>query len=487
MQFINTYSKLGEDYYSKTNIENFENPVLIDFNTELAEEMGVNISEDLALQYFSGNKKLEGSDTISTVYAGHQFGSFVPQLGDGRAHLIGEIQSPSGETFEMQLKGSGKTPYSRFGDGKAVLRSSIREYLAAEALHYLGIPSTRSLCIVGSDENVMREGIEKAAIVTRVAPSFVRFGHFEFFTHSNKPEHTIKLANYVIDKFFPEANNAKDKYEKFFFEVVSSTAKMIAKWQAHGFAHGVMNTDNFSILGLTIDYGPYGFMDDFHPGYIPNCSDYSGRYAFANQPQIAFWNLFALSHALTPIIPTAQSGVILELYKNILMNEYEDLMRKKLGFRERRNTDKNLFLELMELLAGFEVDYTIFFRKLCDFKIEGDNSEIYNLFKKPLAMKDWEQKYIIRLKQEGWAELNKQKQDIDFERSKNMKKYNPKYILRNYMAENAIINATYAHDYSEISKLRKLLRKPFDEQPEFENYSAHPPQWAREISLSCSS
>jgi hypothetical protein len=188
-----------------------------------------------------------------------------------------------------------------------------------------------------------------------------------------------------------------------------------------------------------------------------------------------------------PVISTNQSAIILELYKNILMNEYEEIMRKKLGFSERRNNDKNLIQELMELLASFEVDYTIFFRKLCDFKIEGDNSEIYDLFKKPLAMKDWEKKYTIRLKQEGWAELNKQKQDIDFARCQTMKKYNPKYILRNYLAENAIRNATYAHDYSEVTKLRKLLRMPFEEQPEFENYASHPPQWAREISLSCSS
>ena len=486
MEFINTYSKLGDEFFSKTQIEPFEQTFLIDYNHALAEDMGLNISEEDALKYFSGNAKFKGSNIISTVYAGHQFGSYVAQLGDGRAHMLGEIKSKSGETFEIQLKGSGKTPYSRFGDGKAVLRSSIREYLASEALHYLGIPTTRALCIIGSDENVMREGIEKAAMITRVAPSFIRFGHFEFFTHSGKPELTKKLADYVIEKFFPELANASDKYEKFLFEIVSSTAKMIAKWQSFGFAHGVMNTDNMSILGLTIDYGPYGFLDEYQPGYIPNHSDYSGRYSYMNQPQIALWNLHALAYALEPIIPLAQSATILELYKTILLKEYTENMRKKLGLSERRNNDKKLIQDLLEVLAGFEVDYTIFFRAMCDYQVDGDNSKIYSLFKKSGPFQEWENRYVVRLKQEGWSSLNKGN-STDVARSQSMKKYNPKYILRNYMAESAIRNATYAKDYTEIKNILKLLKDPFSENQNYEQYASFPPEWSKTISVSCSS
>jgi uncharacterized protein YdiU (UPF0061 family) len=487
MEFINSYTNLGDQFYSQTNIESFEGPFLIDYNEGLAKELGLDISGEEALQYFSGNKSFKGAKTISTVYAGHQFGSYVAQLGDGRAHLLGEIKSPSGETWEIQLKGSGKTPYSRFGDGKAVLRSTIREYLASEALHYLGIPTTRALCIVGSDENVMREGIEKAAMVTRVAPSFIRFGHFEFFTHSGKPELTKKLADYVIDKYFRECGWGKERYEKFLYEVVSSTALMIAKWQAYGFTHGVMNTDNMSILGLTIDYGPYGFLDEYNPAYVPNHSDYSGRYAYANQPQIAFWNLYALAHALTPVVPLERSGPILELFKTILVKEFTEIMRRKLGLKERRNNDKKLVQDLFEVLAKFEVDHTIFFRNLCDYKIDGDNSKIYNMFRSTGILKDWEKRYIVRLKQEGWSELNKENNAIDEERSTRMKQYNPKYILRNYMAENAIRNATYAKDYTEIKNLMKLLKSPYAEQPEFEHYAQTPPDWAKSICISCSS
>lgn len=487
MEFINTYSKLGEEFYSKTEVESFESPFLIDYNEALAKELGIDLSEEEILKYFSGSKLFSGSEVISTVYSGHQFGSYVPQLGDGRAHLLGEIKTPSGESVELQLKGSGKTPYSRFGDGKAVLRSSIREYLASEALHYLGIPTTRALCIIGSDENVMREGMEKAAMITRVAPSFIRFGHFEFFTHSGKPELTKKLLDYVINKFYPECSVRPDRYEKFLYEVVSSTAKLTAKWQASGFTHGVMNTDNMSILGLTIDYGPYGFMDEYQPGFIPNHSDYSGRYSYVNQPQIALWNLHALAYALVPVLSMEQSAPILELYKTILITEFTEIMRKKLGLSERRNVDKKLVQDLLEVLAGFEVDYTIFFRMLCDYRIGEDNTEIYKLFKKPDQFKEWEQRYVIRLKQEGWSGMNKGNVSIDDTRSRLMKKYNPKYILRNYMAESAIRNATYAKDYSEIKTLIKLLRNPYDEQPGLENYASLPPEWSKSICVSCSS
>lgn len=486
VKFINTYEKLGEEFFSRTKIEAFEKPALVDVNHELAAELGLNFNDNNFLEYFSGNKNIEGSSIISTVYAGHQFGSYVPQLGDGRAHLIGEIENKN-RTWEIQLKGSGKTPYSRFGDGKAVLRSSIREYLASEALHYLGIPTTRALCIIGSAENVMREGIEKAAMVTRVSPSFIRFGHFEYFTHSKKPEQTKILADYVIDKFYPHAKSFENKYEKFFYEVVTRTAELLAKWQAFGFAHGVMNTDNMSILGFSIDYGPYGFLDNYHLGFIPNCSDYNGRYAFGNQPQIANWNLFALAHALTPVLSIDKAGEILQLFGSHFLRSYLDIMREKIGLKQKKDSDKKLVQSLLQILSDFEVDYTLFFRKLCDYKINGDNSDIYSLLKKTENFREWEIDYKKRLLQEGWPEFNKNSDKANMELSNQMKKVNPKYILRNYLAETAIKEATYANDHSEIKKLRKILQKPYDEQPEFESYSSLPPDWSRDISVSCSS
>lgn len=487
-KFINSFENLGEGFHSKTEVEAFDEPVMIHYNEALAEKMGLDLNKSEALKYFSGNKLMKNSSVISSVYAGHQFGSFVPQLGDGRAHYLGEIENTStGKAYEIQLKGSGKTPYSRFGDGKAVLRSSIREYIASEALYHLGIPTTRALSLITSNEPVMREEMEPAAMVARVSDSFIRFGHFEFFTHTAKsPENTKKLADYVIEKFYPELQGKNNIYQKFFYRIVTSTAKLMAKWQAFGFTHGVMNTDNMSILGLTIDYGPYGFLDQFDPGYIPNHSDHTGRYSYMNQPQIAYWNLHALSYALEPILNPSEAGEILGLYKNILLKEYTNIMRKKLGFVKERESDEKLIEKLIMQLAGFEVDYTIFFHKLSEYEIDGEKKEIFGLFKKKDEIKEWLEKYEIRLKQEGWPDLNRDKEKANSKRQKVMKKKNPKYIVRNYMLQTAIKMAEKG-DYSEITKLFNLLQKPFDEQAEYEPYAAAPPDWSKDICISCSS
>ena len=382
LHFTNSYYKLGEDLFSKTEIDPFENPFLIHANKKYANEIGLDLNDQDFVDYFSGNKLFKGSQVISTVYSGHQFGSYVPQLGDGRAHMIGEVRTPEGNEVEIQLKGSGKTPYSRFGDGKAVLRSSIREYLISEALYNLGIPTTRALCIIGSDENVMREGIEKASMVTRVSPSFVRFGHFEYFTHNKKFEHTKKLADYVIEKFYPEIASQNKKYQKFFYKVVSSSANLVAQWQSVGFAHGVLNTDNMSILGLTIDYGPYGFIDEYKAGFIPNSSDYSGRYSFENQPNIFMWNLHALAFALEPVLKLEEAREILELFPMLFRKEYLRLMRNKLGFKKAKDSDEKMIKDLLEILSENFCDFTIFFRKLCDYEIDGEIGELGDFFNK---------------------------------------------------------------------------------------------------------
>jgi uncharacterized protein YdiU (UPF0061 family) len=493
--FINTYSQLPEQFYSRTQIEAFEDPFLISFNEDLAKELELNFeSEQEIAEVFSGKKLMHGSEVISTAYAGHQFGSFVPKLGDGRAHLLGEIKTSKGKTFELQLKGSGKTPYSRFGDGKAVLRSSIREYLCSEAMHGLGIPTTRALALVGSTENVMREGLEKAAMVTRVAPSFIRFGHFEYFTHKGDVASTKILADYTITKFFPKLETAENKYLKLFYEIVSSTAKLMAQWQSVGFTHGVMNTDNFSALGLSMDYGPFAFQDEFSHGFIPNCSDYSGRYSYEAQPSIGLWNLYALAAAFGCLISTQAAKEILDLYQNIFAKEYTEIMRKKLGLKTKRKKDIEIITDLLNLLNGFGVDYTNFFRRLCDYKpVKEDesgriiNADLYIMFKKPIAFSEFEQKYRERILQEDWAERNIKGDLVDFERSQFMKAQNPKYILRNYMAEQAIRQATFARDFTEVNRLLNLLKNPYADQPEFDEYAATPPEWARGLSLSCSS
>ncbi len=484
-EFVDSFQSLGDDFFSRTAPEPLREPFLINYNAQLAAQLGLNFSDAEALAIFSGGKKLSPSGAVSAVYAGHQFGSYVAQLGDGRAHLIGEVKGQGG-SYEIQLKGSGKTPYSRFGDGKAVLRSSVREYLASEAMHHLGIPSTRALCLVGSDEDVMREGIEKAAVVARVSPSFIRFGHFEYFTHSGKPELTKKLLDHTIKLYFPEAASAVNPYEKFLYTVTARTAKLMAKWQAVGFTHGVMNTDNMSILGLTLDYGPYGFMEGFNPAFVPNHSDHTGRYAYAAQPQVAMWNLRALAYALAPHIPVQQSAEVVELFGTMFLSEYTAIMRAKLGLAERRNNDMRLVQQLLEVLADQDVDNTIFFRALCSLRIEGDNSAIYSLFKNPGAFKDWEVAYIVRLKQEGWSDLNKG-QAIDAARAVQMKKHNPKYILRNYLAQQAIEALTKNNDAGEFKKLLSILSTPYDDQPEHNAYAQPAPEWARSISISCSS
>jgi uncharacterized protein YdiU (UPF0061 family) len=485
LEFLNSYYKLGEEFYSETEVEEFAEPIAIDFNEDYASEVGLKLGDEW-LDYFSGRKKLKGGKTISTVYSGHQFGSYAPQLGDGRAHMLGGLKTDNGE-IELQLKGSGKTPYSRFGDGKAVLRSSIREYLISEAMYHLGVPTTRALCVVGSDENVIREGTEKAAMVCRASPSFVRFGHFEYFTHTGKKELTKKLADYVINRFYPELVGDKDRYQKFLYKVVSNSAKLVAKWQSLGFAHGVLNTDNMSILGLTIDYGPYGFIDEYKPGFIPNASDYSGRYAFNNQPNIFMWNLNALAYALEPVVSLDEAREILPLFPTIFHKEYFDLMRKKLGLKTIRTEDEKLVKELLDIMDGNFTDYTLFFRELCDYEIDQDCSNFAYLFKKTDSINEWLQKYSVRLKREDWPEINRDRAKVNINRSKRMKRYNPKYILRNYMLENAIMQATHAKDYSEIKRLMKLVKKPYEEQPESENYAALPPDWSKSICISCSS
>ena len=480
LNFVDTFAQLPPLFYSQVDATPPERPFLIHANPEALTLLG--LPEDSTtspefLAWFTGSRLLpNAAPTLSTAYAGHQFGSFVPQLGDGRAHLLGQIRNDQGALWEIQLKGSGKTPYSRFGDGRAVLRSSLREYLCSEAMHALGIPTTRALCLIGSDENVRRETIEKGALVTRLSPSFVRFGHFEYaaFTLEN-PDAVRQLADHVITHHYPEHQG---HYAAWLSEIVKRTAHLMAHWQAVGFAHGVMNTDNFSILGLTIDYGPFGFLDAFDPGYICNHSDHTGRYAFDQQPGIGLWNLHVLAYALGSLIPAPDAKDILAEYWPQFIRHYRALMYAKLGLSDQQPDQDPLLIPLMEMLKESNADYTNFFRALSHYAGDRDTNRLTPF----LSNKEKRTAWLARLNEHWQAEPLPSD-----ERRTRMLAVNPKYILRNYLAEQAIRLATLAGDYSEIDRLMTLLRTPFDEQPDMEHYAALPPEWASALCISCSS
>ena len=485
-----TFYSLGEDFFSIVPPTPFKtSPRLLHFNQAAAQLLGLASdieNEQEFVDIFSGKKPLQDAQPFAMLYAGHQFGFLTPQLGDGRAVIIGEILNQEQQKWELQIKGSGLTPYSRGGDGRAVLRSTIREYLCSEAMHGLGIPTTRALSIIGSDDEVYRENIETGAMLTRLAPSHIRFGSFEVFYYRKQYDQVKTLADHVLEHHYPELLSEANPYLALLIEVIKRTAKLIAQWQAVGFAHGVLNSDNMSILGLTLDYGPFGFMEAYQPGYVCNHSDDEGRYAFNQQPNIGVFNLSCLGQALLPLISDNHDKAAitatreLEKYNTIYVSYYAQMMRDKLGLKEEYKDDKLLLQELLDLMQSDRVDYTILFRRLCDFDSGNSNHNraIRDIFIQREAFDNWAEKYAARLAMENTS---------DSERAVTMKQVNPKYILRNYMAETAIRKAEDENDYSEIDRLFKLLQNPFAEQPGNEVYAGYPPEWAEEISVSCSS
>lgn len=414
---------------------------------------------------------------LAMVYSGHQFGSYNPRLGDGRAMLLGEIAHQD-RHFEIQLKGAGPTPYSRQGDGRAVLRSSIREFLCSEAMHGLGIPTTRALALMTSHEPVYREQVEHGAMVLRVSPSHIRFGSFEYFFYTRQHEALQTLADFVIDHHYPDCRQQENPYAAFLQQVVTRTAMLMAHWQSVGFAHGVMNTDNMSILGETFDYGPFGFLDDYNPQFICNHSDHTGRYAFDQQPSIGLWNCNALAHALSSLVPVEILREILQSYQPTIEQHYLQHMRAKLGLQTAEAVDNMLLSQLLALLQQNAVDYTIFFRRLCDFSPQGQNDALRDLFVDRDGFDRWANQYTARLQAEH---------SEDSGRSARMKTANPKYILRNYLAQQAIDQAQREQDFSEVQNLLQVLQSPHAEHPDFEHYAAFPPDWGKHLEISCSS
>jgi uncharacterized protein YdiU (UPF0061 family) len=466
-------------------------------------------------EVFAGNRLLPGMDPVSACYGGHQFGNWAGQLGDGRAISLGEAVTGSGEHWELQLKGAGATPYSRRADGRAVMRSSVREFLCSEAMHHLGIPTTRALSLVSTGEDVLRDILydghpreEPGAVVCRVAPSFLRFGNFELFASRGDVETLRKLADFTIRTYFPELGEPSPAvYVAWFEEVVRRTAELVSKWMSVGFVHGVMNTDNMSILGLTIDYGPFGFLDDFAPNWTPNITDAQGRrYRYASQPRIALWNLVSLANAIHPLAPdVAALEAALDSYAGVLDAARARHTAAKLGLQRLndeelddrgspRLPDASLVDELTELLAAVETDMTLFYRHLSDVPLEAE-TDAARLAPLEVAFYDpanvgaehrarwasWLRRYAARVGEEGIP---------DAERKQAMDRANPKFILRNYVAQLAI-DAAERGDGSVVLELLDVLKRPFDEHPGKEQYAGKRPEWARNrpgcSMLSCSS
>jgi uncharacterized protein YdiU (UPF0061 family) len=454
---------------------------------------------------FSGTKVMEGTEPYAMCYGGHQFGNWAGQLGDGRAINLAEVVHDE-QRWTLQLKGAGETPYSRSADGLAVLRSSVREHLCSEAMHHLGVPTTRSLSLMLTGDQVLRDMLydgntayEKGAVVCRVAPSFIRFGNFQLFASRRDSENLKKLTDYTIRHFFPNIKGGtKEGYIEFFQEVANRTLDMVIHWQRVGFVHGVMNTDNLSILGLTIDYGPYGWLEGYDDNWTPNTTDKSHRrYRFGNQAGISFWNLAQLGSALVPLIEeTEPLEAILENYKIAYTEKNLAMMRSKLGFQLEKEDDDEIVENLEKILQVTETDMTIFFRNLSHVERNSEIGEgtdflnpVLEAFYKEEELSDeiikswreWFVMYLNRLQQEKMP---------DEERREQMNKVNPKYVLRNYMAQMAIDKADLG-DYTLIDELYQLLKKPYDEQPQSAKWFAKRPEWARHkvgcSMLSCSS
>jgi uncharacterized protein YdiU (UPF0061 family) len=482
-------------------------PRLIAHSPEVAALLDIT-AEDIAspmfAQVFGGNAVLDGMEPYAANYGGHQFGHWAGQLGDGRAITLGEAINTAGERWELQLKGAGPTPYSRSADGRAVLRSSIREFLCSEAMHHLGVPTTRALSLVVTGEEVIRDmfydnnpQLEPGAVVCRVAPSFIRFGNFELPASRNDRALLDQLVEFTIRRDFPElvsgpgASRDAEVRAEWFGQVCERTARMIAGWMRVGFVHGVMNTDNMSILGLTIDYGPYGWIDNFDPTWTPNTTDAGGRrYRFGQQPEVAHWNLGRLASAVLPLFSSPvplQAG--LQRYVDTFTHETRRHTAAKLGLRECLDEDLDLMQALHALLESAEVDMTIFFRRLADVALLAPTVEpLRDAFYDPEKMREMDAQF------QAWLLRYAGRVDRDrpepHERRARMHAANPKYVLRNYLAQEAIDRAAEG-DNAGILELLDVLRRPYEEQPGSERYAQRRPDWARNRAgcsmLSCSS
>ena len=488
LRWTHSYAALGPAFYTELRPTPLPAPHLVGLSERLAREIGLEpsrLASSDTVGALTGSSPLTGARPLATVYSGHQFGVWAGQLGDGRAILLGEADTAAGPQ-EIQLKGAGRTPYSRMGDGRAVLRSSIREFLCSEAMAGLGIPTTRALAVTGSPAPVMREEVETAAVVTRLAPSFIRFGHFEHFAAQGQDKELRQLADYVIDRYYPQCRDSEARERlggspvaAFLEQVSERTAALVAQWQAVGFCHGVMNTDNMSILGLTLDYGPFQFMDGFDPGHICNHSDSNGRYAYHRQPNIAYWNLHALAQALLPLIGDQELAIAaLRSYPQVFPQALQARMQAKLGLTETCEDDRALIDDILKLMAAGRVDYPLFWRRLSDHVAGGSPEPVRDLFADREGLDTWLARYAARRAQEP---------DAGSGAGARMKAVNPQYVLRNHLGELAIRQAK-SGDFSGVARLLAVLQDPFDDHPQArDEFAGLPPDWAASIEISCSS
>ena len=487
LNFTNSFISLSPELYQAKSPDPVTEPYLIDFNPAGAKLIGLDPTESRRqefVEYFAGNKLLRGSEPLAMAYSGHQFGSYNPRLGDGRGILLGEVTNGDGHKWDIHLKGAGPTRFARGFDGRATLGASIREYLAGEALHGLNIPTTRSLAIIGIRDLIYRQTPELAAVLVRISDSHVRFGSFELFHYTNNPNRVTELADYVIHHHHPDIENEADKHRIFFRRVMQKTALLIAKWQASGFVHGVMNTDNMCITGVTFDYGPYGFIDRFNPGYTPNHSDTNGRYALGRQAETGYWNLSKWGEALCHLIDPEDIMEELTQYQPTYNKIYRELIGQKLGLGILDSEFTELTGNLFRLLHSNPVDYTNFFRALSHYP-EGNHTGLLHAFNNRKDFEDWLNRYSRLIEREGTTFE---------ERKEAMDGVNPKFLLRQYLLQRAIDKAVKEADFSEIERLRVLLENPFRDRPElFKKYNIDPDFYASDtpdsllgMQLSCS-
>jgi uncharacterized protein YdiU (UPF0061 family) len=484
--FDNTYASLPERFYARLDPTPVAEPRLVRLNVALAERLGLDAGELASpdsVRAFAGNLVPDGASPVAAAYAGHQFGHFVPQLGDGRAVLLGEVVAPDGARFDIQLKGSGRTPYSRGGDGRAALGPVLREYIVSEAMAALGVPTTRALAAVTTGEGVRRETMLPGAVLTRVASSHIRVGTFQYFAARADTEAVRLLADHVIARHYPDAAMAENPYRALLDAVIARQASLVARWLLIGFIHGVMNTDNCSVSGETIDYGPCAFMDTYDPATVFSSIDQHGRYAYGNQPRIAVWNLARLAETLLPLLAEAEDKAVeiaqeaLAAFSPAFEAAYFGGLRRKIGLASDRDGDVALVNDLLKLMAENQADFTLTFRRLCDAAADpAADALVRQLFADPSAFDSWAARWRWRLGEEA-AEPGAIRDA--------MRTVNPAYIPRNHLVE-AALNAAIEHDdFAPFEELLEVLARPFEDRRGFERYTQPPAPEERVLQTFC--
>jgi len=476
LAFDNTYARLPAHFYARLDPTPVPRPELIRLNEPLAEELGLDpdfLKSQAGVEIMAGNRIPEGAEPLAMAYAGHQFGQWVPSLGDGRAILLGEIRDTTGQRRDFQLKGAGLTPFSRMADGRAALGPVIREYLGSEAMAGLGIPTTRGLAMVATGQAVYRDAVEPGAILTRVARSHLRVGMFQYFYSRGDYPAVQRLADYAIERLYPELASAEKPYRALLEAVAGKTAELIADWLLVGFIHGVMNTDNVSLAGETLDYGPFGWVDTYYPATVYSSVDVEGRYAFNQQPRIGHWNLAQFAQTLIPLLAEDEDAAVdeareaLTAYAERFEAHYHAGLRRKLGLAEARDGDVDLAFDLLQRMARGQADYTLTFRRLAEVDADDPTTDepVRALFQRVDVFDEWATKWRERLAAERRPGV---------ERKEAMRAVNPAYILRNHQAQQAIERAQRDRDFSRVDELLAVLARPFDDHPGHEHLAAPP-------------